>query len=60
MCVFFSRWPSVRNEGMRVYMVMMGIYSLIPYKGPANIFFSSPLNFMYMSSHLFRNVRHVC
>lgn len=37
---------------MMVYMVMIGIYSLIPYKGPASIFFSSPLNFMYMSFHL--------
>ena len=28
-------WPLVGNEGMKPYMVMMEIYFLIPYKGPA-------------------------
>ncbi len=28
-------WPLAGNEGMKPYMVMMGIHSLIPYKGPA-------------------------
>ena len=26
----FSGWPLVGNEGMKLYMVMMGIHSLIP------------------------------
>ena len=29
-------WPLVGNEGMKPYMLMMGIHSLIPYKGPAS------------------------
>ena len=27
----YSEWPLVGNEGMKPYMVMMGIHSLIPY-----------------------------
>ena len=30
-------WPLAGNEGMKPYMVMMGIHSLIPYKGPARL-----------------------
>ena len=30
-------WPLVGNEGMKPYMVMMGIHSLIPYNVPASL-----------------------
>ena len=29
--LIYSGWPLVGNEGMKLYMVLMGIHSLIPY-----------------------------
>ena len=34
--VRFSAVTLVGNEGMKPFMVMMGIHSLIPYEGPAS------------------------
>ena len=34
-----SGWPLVGNEGMKLYLVIMGIHSQIPYKGPASYWF---------------------